>query len=81
MGKIRKISVGKDYPNNVIHYQVGGVHRLGGVEYTISLIKEVRDYEFGVLKYEIYITDYNSTVLWKTIVGVPVVIEDNISFE
>ena len=78
---IRKISVGIDYPNRVIHYQRGNSVNLLGVSYTISdILEEVND-KLGIKVYNIYIQDSNSKVLWKTIEGVPVIIEYNISFD
>jgi hypothetical protein len=78
---IRKISVGKDYPDKVIHYQRGNKFNLLGTYYTICDITEVVNEGLGIKSYEIYIEDDHSKVLWKAIEGVPVIVEYNISFE
>ena len=39
-GIIRKISIGKDYPNGVMHYQVGASINLAGVAYSITHVVE-----------------------------------------
>lgn len=86
---IRKISVGRDYPNGAIHYQVGSPQNLKHKRYEITSIKfdkELLELS-GELAYNIYITNVPQegeplqTVLWKTIVGVPVVIENNIDLD
>lgn len=81
-GEIRKISVGKDYPDGVLHYQVGKIINLAGKPYKVTDILINKDLlEKGKPVYNIYIADENGKVLWKTIVDVPVVIEYNINFE
>mgnify|MGYP001229993896 FL=1 len=53
---IRKITIGKDYKNDAMHYSVGqGVY--GG--HTICDILEEED------KYSIYITKENTVIPWK----------------
>jgi hypothetical protein len=77
---IRKISVGRDYPNGSIHYQVGKVINLLGVEYTISqiLLEKVEGEKVG---YNIYIENPKiGTILWKTIVDMPIHIENDVTF-
>lgn len=77
---IRKISVGRDYPNGSIHYQVGKRMSLLGTEYIISLIvlEKVEDDKMG---YNIYIENNEvGTILWKTIVDMPIHIENDITF-
>jgi hypothetical protein len=85
---IRKISVGKDYPNGSMHYQVGSRINLKGKPYTITSInvdKEVLE-RTGNMAYNIYITNVSvdsepvSTRLWKVIIGLPTVVENNIDF-
>lgn len=81
-GEIRKISVGKDYPDGVLHYQVGKVINLAGKPYEVTNIMVNKDLlDKGKAVYNIYIANENGKVLWKTIVDVPVVIEYNINFE
>lgn len=74
-GEIRKISVGKDYPDGVLHYQVGKTINLIRVPYQIT------DILFEEDVYNIYIANDNGKVLWKTISNVPVVVEYNINFD
>lgn len=80
-GHIRKISVGKDYPDGVLHFQVGKNIRLVGVPYMITDILLDQDMlSLGKSVYNIYISNEDGKVLWKTIDGLPVVIENNIDF-
>lgn len=74
---IRKISVGANFPDGSLHYQVGS-KQMGN--YLITSIVEVYDEVRGV-RWDIYLSNKTETVLWKTIIGVPVVIEDDIFFE
>ena len=53
---IRKISIGKDYKNDAMHYAVG---QEGYVGHTICDILEEED------KYSIYITKENTVIPWK----------------
>lgn len=86
---IRKISVGKDYPDGTIHYQVGSVQNLKGNKYRITNIVIDRDLlDLHRLAYNIYITNIPKAsdeavgeVLWKTVLGVPVIVEYKIDFE
>ena len=80
-GHIRKISVGKDYPDGVLHFQVGKNIKLVGVPYMITDILLDQDMlSLGRSVYNIYISNEDGKVLWKTIDGLPVVIENNIDF-
>lgn len=82
MEDIRKISVGKNYPDGAIHYQVGKQMRLQNVEYTIVEILESPEHrEKGQTGYDIFIANEYGKVLWKTVVDLPVMIENNINFE
>lgn len=79
--QIRKISVGKDYPDGVLHYQVGKNINLVGNSYQITDILINQDLlEKSTVGYDIYIANDDGKVLWKTIIDVPVVIEYNINF-
>lgn len=79
MSIIRKLSVGQDFPNGCMHYQVGKQMTLMGEPHTlVSIIKEV---ENGVVGYNIYIEGIDSTVAWKRIEGMPVHIEYDITFD
>lgn len=80
MKVIRKISVGRDYPNGSIHYQVGKQINLLGEDYTISeiFLEEVEGSKMG---YNIYIeSNSTGTVLWKTIIDMPIHIENDVTF-
>ena len=80
-GHIRKISVGKDYPDGVLHFQVGKSIRLVGVPYMITdILLDQEMLNLGKSVYNIYISNEDGKVLWKTIDGLPVVIENNIDF-
>lgn len=83
MKDIRKISVGTGHPDQMMHYQIGKKYNLSGVVYELTNI--ILDRELlskGKLAYNIFIANSNEgKVLWKTLVDVPMVIENNINFE
>jgi len=79
---IRKISVGKDYPDGAIHYQVGKTMRLQHVPYEIAEIRVATEKKYeDKVAYHIFIQNEEGKVYWKTIVDMPVMIENNIDFE
>ena len=79
---IRKISVGKNYPEGAIHFLVGKQVTLQGEQFTVSSIIQNEEYaKEEKIAYDIYLENSGGTVLWKTIYDVPVVIENNINFE
>ena len=80
---IRKISVGRNYPDGAIHYQVGKYMNLQQNRYKIEEIKvdETLLQNNNILAYNIYISDNSGKVFWKRISDVPVVVENNIDFE
>lgn len=79
---IRKISVGTNYPDNSMHYQVGKTFKLQTVEYTVERIAVNRELKMqGKTAYDIFLSNSEGTVLWKTIVDMPVIVENNIDFE
>lgn len=79
---IRKISVGRNYPDGAIHYQVGKFVRLQGVPYEVALIEKAHEPEFAdKVAYHLYIQNEDGRVYWKTIVDMPVIIENNIDFD
>ncbi len=81
MNDIRKISVGRDYPNGAMHYQKGKEINLAGDPYTITDILIDNELKaLGIITYNVYIANNNGKVLWKQITGVPVVVENNIQF-
>jgi hypothetical protein len=82
MNQIRKISIGRGHPNEMMHYQVGKEVNLNGNVYTVTDIFMDKDL-IGIDKvgYNIYIANKDGKVLWKTLIDIPVIIENNISFE
>ena len=80
---IRKISIGVNYPDGVMHYQVGKKIKLQDTSFEIVAIEKRES--FLNLKssniYDIYVSDGEGSVLWKTIEDMPVVIENNVNFE
>jgi hypothetical protein len=85
---IRKISVGMNYPDGCLHYQVGGVQTLKRKRYRITHITQNKGFlGLGKPSFDVYVQkepdiagEPTAEVLWKTIVDVPVVIENNIDF-
>lgn len=73
---IRKISVGKGYPDGAMHYQVGKIMRLQNIPYLIHSIIQSEDET-----YDIYLSNEEGKVLWKTIKNMPVLVENNINFD
>lgn len=81
-GDIRKISVGKGHPDEMMHYQVGKNYSLSGNSYVLTdILLDTELLEKGKLAYNIYIANNDGKVLWKTIIDVPVIIENNINFD
>jgi hypothetical protein len=79
---IRKLSVGRDFPDGAIHYQVGKNVNLQGIPYVVSKIAVNQELKFqGKTAYDIFLTNEEGTVLWKTVVDMPVLVENNINFE
>jgi hypothetical protein len=80
--EIRKISVGKDYPNGAMHFLVGKEMNLQGIPYKISKISVNGEYaKQDKIAYDIYLSNSDGGVLWKTVYDVPVVVENNINFD
>ena len=75
---IRKLSVGRDYPNGSIHYQVGKEMNLMGDSYVISAIvhQSIGD-KWG---YCVYIEGNDTTLLWKEVIDMPVHVEMDVTF-
>ena len=79
---IRKLSVGREFPDGAIHYQVGKTVNLQGVPYGVSRISINKELKIeGKTAYDIFLTNEAGTVLWKTVIDMPVLIENNVSFE
>lgn len=81
--QVRKLSVGEGYPDGAIHYQVGKTVRLQGTPYEISAITKATEEEYlGKVAFHIFIKrDGEGNLYWKTICNLPVMIENNISFD
>jgi hypothetical protein len=80
MNLIRKISVGSNYPDKVLHYQVDKPVRMGAEEKNVKRIEE--SFEEGSKVYKIFVEgEMNSALLWKKIINVPVVVEYLIGFD
>ena len=56
MSLVRKISIGRDYKNDAMHYSVG--QEVYGGHIIDSIIEEVN-------KYSIYIKKSNELIIWK----------------
>lgn len=79
---IRKISVGKDYPDGAMHYQVGKEIKLQGIPFIVSHFLLNKEYEGeGKKAYDVCIKNKEGAVVWKTLVDMPMVIENNVNFE
>ncbi len=80
---IRKISVGVNYPDGAIHYQVGKTVNLQRIPYEIceiSINRKLKEEE-GKTTYDIFIKNDDGTVLWKNVDGLPVMVENNVNFD
>ena len=81
---IRKISIGSGgHPDNMMHYQVGVEYNLAGTKYKLTdihLDKELL--QLGKVVYNLYLQEPDGAkVLWKQIIDVPIIVENNINFE
>ena len=74
---IRKIVVGPN-PKDAMAYVVGMRAGHGSVS---AIMEDERSlYKYNVRRYELYIEDEDSTILWKTIENQPVLIEYDCKF-
>jgi len=74
---IRKIVVGPN-PKDAMAYYVGMRAGQGNVS---AIMEDDRSlYKYNVRRYEIYIEDDDSSILWKTIENQPVLIEYDCNF-
>lgn len=79
---VRKLSVGKDYPDGAMHYQVGKPFKMNNTEYQVTRIGINEQYKKeGKTAYDVFLSDGDGAVIWKTIVDMPVIVENNINFE
>lgn len=80
MSIIRKISVGVNFPNGVMHYQTGKKFEVLGEQCEVThILPEIT--AGGNLSYNIYVQGKDSSFLWKSIVDMPVHIEYDITFQ
>ncbi len=80
MNTIRKISVGSNYPDGALHYQVGKIQKLNGQLYEIKSIETFIEDE--AICYTIVLScPDGSNIEWKQIKKMPVVVEKAIDFE
>lgn len=83
--QIRKVSVGNGQPDSMMHYQVNKNYNINGKQFILTDIILVRSLlEIGKIAYELYVSDVMDTrvkVLWKTLIDLPMIIENNISFD
>jgi hypothetical protein len=80
--QIRKVSVGNGHPDQMMHYQVGKVYTINNKQFELTDILLVQELlEKGILAYHLYVFDGEVRLLWKTLINLPMVIENNISFE
>lgn len=79
MNLVRKISIGSNYPDKVLHYQVDKPVKMGEMSVNIKRIEEV--FEEGSKVYKIFVDGgNNAAVLWKKAENVPIVVEYLIHF-
>lgn len=80
MSIIRKISVGTDFPNGAMHYQVGKKFEVLGelCEVTNIVLEKVEGDKLG---YNIYVQGKESSFVWKAIIDMPVHIEYDVTFQ
>lgn len=76
------MSVGSNYPDKAMHFQLDQVRILQGVEYRVSRLERNQEmFTMGKLGYDIFLSNKDGTILWKTLVDMPTVIENNIDFD
>ena len=79
MNLIRKIIIGQN-PKDAMAYYVG--MRVGSAKIDTIIFDEEAMVRFQILRYRVYINDpEQGTMLWKDIVGMPVVIEYDCRFK
>jgi len=74
---IRKIVVGPN-PKDAMAYFIG--MRAGDLRISMIVEDERSMYKYNVRRYEVYVEDEDSTMLWKTIENQPVLIEYDCKF-
>ena len=78
-GLIRKIVIGRD-PKDAMAYYVGMRAGKGNVSRTQPIQLDRYQHKYGQTRYLIYIETDNDTRLWKSIDGMPCIIEYDLNF-
>jgi len=78
-GIIRKLSIGKNFPDGAIHFVVGQNRKFLETSYIIAEIKEYEDE--GIICHDIYLKSKYDLVKWKTFRGQTAAVEFLIDFE
>ena len=75
---IRKIVIGRD-PKDAMAYYVGMRAGAGKVVAIIQDEKYIQKY--GIVRYLIYVENDEGTMIWKSIDGMPCILEYDLKFE
>tara|TARA_R110000803_G_scaffold110761_3_gene179238 strand:- start:1300 stop:1530 length:231 start_codon:yes stop_codon:yes gene_type:complete len=75
---IRKIVIGRD-PKDAMAYYIG--MRAGAGKVSAILLDEPHLHKYGSKRYIIYIENDEGTMVWKTVDGMPCIIEYDLKFE
>tara|TARA_R110002153_G_scaffold124385_1_gene270602 strand:- start:79 stop:309 length:231 start_codon:yes stop_codon:yes gene_type:complete len=75
---IRKIVIGRD-PKDAMAYYIG--MRAGAGKVSAILLDESHLHKYGSKRYIIYIENDEGTMVWKTVDGMPCIIEYDLKFE
>lgn len=80
--QIRKVSVGNGQPDNMMHYQLNKIYTINGQPFTLTdIVMDRQLLELKKLGYNLFVSNGEVKLLWKTLVDLPMVIENNISFD
>lgn len=75
---IRKIVIGRD-PKDAMAYYVGMRAGAGKVVAIIQDEKYIQKY--GIIRYLIYVENDEGTMIWKSVDGMPCILEYDLKFE
>lgn len=76
---IRKISIGSGFPDKCMHYQVGRPINKHRSDVIVSEIIPLE--ENGIKVYTVFVHKNNTSIFWKKVEGMPVVVENDIDFQ
>ncbi len=79
MSIIRKLSIGRNFPDGAIHFILGQQKRFSDRDYFIAEIKEYE--EEGIVCHDIYLKDEFGLIKWKTYRGQTAAVEFLIDFD